>query len=91
MERLYVGACAEFLGLPWTIQSEGEAPDFVISDEAGLFGLEVTNAFTGEMADGGSVMRRQEGVTRKLLSRMSRKYKQLSGVDVHVRFSGRPI
>jgi hypothetical protein len=90
MERLYVEFCASRLGAAWTI-AEGEAPDFLITDEAHTFGLEVTRAFTDSSdAPGGSEVRRAEGAAVRRMARILREVEERTSIVISASFSRRP-
>lgn len=73
-ERFFVERCAELLGVAWTIEEEGERPDFIISDGETTFGLEVTEVFKDQRTMRGSRMRLGEAGRQATVDRLKAEY-----------------
>lgn len=88
-EALYVEACASQLAKPWSVVTDGEAPDFLIDDAGVRFGLEVTNLFLED--DGrGSAIRWREGLGDKVMQTIRRAYEDQSGITIDLKLPRRP-
>ena len=46
-ERFFVEQAARLLGKTWNIGPDNECPDFIVSEGLHIFGLEVSEIFTG--------------------------------------------
>jgi hypothetical protein len=88
-ERFFVEEAIRSLGVGWTISEERDPPDFIIADGDHHFGLDVADIFGGPQNEHGSLMKRAESDTQKLLNNLRRQYEAATGVNVRVKFLGR--
>jgi hypothetical protein len=90
-ERLFVECCARLLGANWSVLEQREAPDFLMSDGTATFGLEVTQAYSDEETASGSKLRRKEGDAQKVMQKIRREHKRITGLTIDAMFFGRPL
>jgi hypothetical protein len=88
-ERFFVEQAIGSPGVGWTIREERDPPDFIIADGDHHFGLDVADIFGGSQNEHGSVMKRAESDTQKLLNNLRRQYEAETGVNLCVKFLGR--
>ncbi|MCW5691612.1 MAG: hypothetical protein KIT48_04545 [Pseudolabrys sp.] len=88
-ERFYVEQAARLLGATWGIGPDRESPDFVISDGASTFGLEVSMLFTGQQSAAGSAVKKSESKTQKAIQNLRLQYEAIHNVPLAVKFVGR--
>ncbi|MCF8468877.1 MAG: hypothetical protein K9G33_15865 [Sneathiella sp.] len=84
-EKFYVERAAELLNQTWCIQKHTESPDFLIKDDHGCFGLEVTNIFKGDTTERGSVQKGPENQRGKKLSEFQKEYEEKTETKIHLR------
>ena len=87
-ERFLVEKAAEFLGKTWTLGPDREHPDFVVTEGAQQFGLEVCEIFTGQQSGAGSHMKREESETQRAANAIRREYESKKNIPLSVRFVG---
>jgi hypothetical protein len=56
-ERFFVEEAAKLLGKTWDLGQDREHPDFLVTDGAQRFGLEVSELFKGPQGESGSAMK----------------------------------
>lgn len=87
-ERFFVERAAELLGKKWRLGPDREHPDFIATEGAQKFGLEVSEIFTGQQNNGGSHMKRTESETQRAVNALRRKYESKTNIPLSVRFVG---
>ncbi len=86
-ERFFVERAAEFLGKIWTLE-DCECPDFIVTEGAQKFGLEVRDLFTGKQSGAGSHLKRTESVTQQAVDALRHDYEAITNIPLSVRFVG---
>ena len=86
-ERFFVERAAEFLGKIWTLE-DCECPDFIVTEGAQKFGLEVRDLFTGKQSGAGSHLKRTESVTQQAVDALRHDYEATTNIPLSVRFVG---
>jgi len=86
-ERFFVEQAAQSIGKSWRIEP-GEGPDFIVWEGPQTFGLEVSETFTGRHVRAGSVMKRQESETQRVINRLRRQYEEVTDLALRVQFVG---
>ena len=86
-ERFFVERAAELLGKIWTL-ADCECPDFIVTEGAQQFGLEVRDIFTGEHSRAGSDMKRGESETQQAADALRREYEAITNIPLSVRLVG---
>lgn len=87
-ERFFVERAAELLGKRWRLGPDREHPDFIVTEGAQQFGLEVFEIFTGQQNDAGSHMKRKESETQRAVNAFRRKYESKDNIALIVKFVG---
>lgn len=86
-ERFFVEKAAELLGKIWTL-ADCECPDFIVTEGAQQFGLEVRSLFTGKQSRVGSHMKREESETQQAVDALRREYKATTNIPLSVKLVG---
>lgn len=87
-ERYFVKRAAECMGRKWSIDQECECPDFIMSEGAHRFGLEVCEIFTGKQGKKGARMKERESISQKKVNALQREYELKENVLLSVKFVG---
>ncbi len=87
-ERFVVEKAAELLGKEWRLGPDRENPDFIVTEGAEQFGLEVGEIFTGPQDEIGSHMKKAESDTQKAVNALRREYEAKDGTPLIVKFVG---
>lgn len=72
-EKMFCERASCLLNEKWQIEKEEESPDFIISDSAGSFGVEITECHIGEYSQKGSQVIREEQERKKTLEKIREK------------------
>ncbi len=86
-ERFFVERAAELLGKIWTL-ADCECPDFIVTEGAQQFGLEVRDLFTGKQSRAGSHMEIMESETQQAVDALRRDYEATTNIPLSVRLVG---
>ena len=87
-ERFFVEKAAELLGKGWCLGPNRENPDFIVTEGAKQFGLEVCEIFTGPQDEIGSHMKRAESETQRAVNALRREYEAKENIPLIVKFVG---
>ncbi len=87
-ERFLAEQAAIRLGKTWNIGPDREAPDFLVSDDAQQFDLEVSEIFAGRLTQAGSEMKRTESETQRKINELRNLYETLDDTPLSVQFIG---
>jgi hypothetical protein len=87
-ERFWAEQVARHLGTVWALDSEREAPDFVVTEGDVQFGLEVTELFKGQQGPNGSIEKTRESRTQRSVNGLAREYEAIADVPLTVKFVG---
>ncbi len=87
-ERFFVEKAAELLGKGWCLDPDRETPDFIVSEGADQFGLEVCEIFTGPQDEIGAHMKRAESETQRAVNALRREYEAKENIPLIVKFVG---
>lgn len=87
-ERFFVEAAAKLMGKTWTIGPDRERPDFLVTESAQQFGLEVCEIFTGQQNRGGSAMKEKESHGQQTVDALRREYEAITNIPLIVKLVG---
>lgn len=87
-ESFFVEEAAKLLGKEWRLGPDRENPDFIVTEGAEQFGLEVVDIFTGPQDDHGSHMKKAESDTQKAVNALRDEYETKDGTPLIVKFVG---
>jgi hypothetical protein len=87
-ERFFVDAAAKLMGKTWTIGPDREHPDFLVTEGAQQFGLEVCEIFTGQQRRAGSAMKEMESHGQRAVDAPRREYEAISNIPLIVKLVG---
>ena len=87
-ERNFVKEAAKHLGKLWSIGLDCECPDFIVTEGGQQFGLEVCEIFTGEENGSGSVRKRCESDTQRMINAVRQEYEVVENIPLIVKFVG---
>lgn len=87
-ERGLAQTAAERLGATWNLGVDCEHPDFIVTEGAQQFGLEVSEIFTGRQGRDGSAMREEEAKTQRNIDDLRRQYEASTNTPLTVRLLG---
>ena len=87
-ERFFVEEAAKLLGKEWRLGPNRENPDFIVTEGAEQFGLEVSDIFTGPQDEHGSHMKRAESETQRAVNALRREYEAKNSTPLIVKFVG---
>lgn len=88
LERHYAAETARLLGQHWVLGPDRESPDFVVDANGQLFGLEVTEIFSGPTDGRGAVMKRAESKRQKRIQRLQEEYEAEEAIPLVVQLVG---
>jgi hypothetical protein len=88
-ERFFVEQAAGLLGKAWILEEDREHPDFIVTEGAWRFGLEVCEIFTGPQDRTGSAMKRTESTLHRQLEALRREYEAITPTTLRVQIVGR--
>ena len=80
---------AKSLGMTWIFSDDRERPDFVVTEGAEQFGLELSDIFIGPQSNAGSAMKQHESNTQRVVNDLRRQYEAVADIPLHVRFVGK--
>lgn len=87
-ERSFVEIAAGHLGKDWSIGQDRERPDFIVTEGAHRFGLEVCEIFTGKQDKKGARMKERESISRKKVNALQREYELKENILLSANFVG---
>lgn len=87
-ECFFVQRAAELLGKTWNLGPDRECPDFIVTEGAQQFDLEVREIFAGQQSGAGSLMKREESETQRAVKALRREYESKKNTPLSVRFVG---
>jgi hypothetical protein len=87
-ERFFVEAAAKLMGKTWTIGPDREHPDFLVTEGAQQFGLEVCEIFAGQQGRAGSAMKEMESHGQQTVDALRREYEAISNIPLVVKLVG---
>jgi hypothetical protein len=87
-ERFFVEAAAKLMGKTWTIGPDREIPDFLVTEGAQQFGLEVCEIFTGLQDERGSAMKEMESSAQRSVDALRREYEAITNIPLIVKLVG---
>ncbi|MEA2951342.1 MAG: hypothetical protein QOJ96_862 [Alphaproteobacteria bacterium] len=87
-ERFFVEEAAKLLDKAWTLGPDQEAPDFLVTEGAHQFGLEVCNIFMGSHSKTGSAMKKGESDVQRCVEALRREYEEKTNIPLSVKFVG---
>lgn len=87
-ERFFVERAAEIMGRTWALDHNCEHPDFIVTEEAHQFGLEVCEIVTGRQGRDGSAMKEEESKTQRNVDDLRRQYEAVTNIPLTVRLVG---
>ena len=87
-ERFYVEIAAKLLGRGWCLGPDRENPDFIVTEGAEQFGLEVCEIFTGPQNRSGARMKRAESETQRVVNALQGEYEAKDNIPLIVKFVG---
>jgi hypothetical protein len=87
-ERFFVEAAAKLMGKTWTIGPDREHPDFLVTEGAQQFGLEVCEIFAGRQGRAGSAMKEMESHGQRAVDALRREYETITNVPLIVKLVG---
>lgn len=87
-ERHFVEEAAKRLGKSWNLGSDREHPDFLVTEGEHQFGLEVCEIFTGLENKSGSVNKKGESDTQRMINAVRKEFEAIENIPLTVRFVG---
>jgi hypothetical protein len=87
-ERFFVEEAACRLGKNWIVGPDREQPDFVVTEEAHQFGLEVSEIFTGPQDSSGAAMKQVESQAQRVVNSLRNEYEATTNIPLTVKFVG---
>jgi hypothetical protein len=87
-ERFFVEEAGRSLGKTWKLGEDREHPDFVVTEGAQQFGLEVCDVFMGQQGRAGSAMKAKESNTQRLVNALRLEYEAIANIPLSVKFVG---
>jgi hypothetical protein len=88
LERHFAEEAGKLLEKPWTIGPDREHPDFLIREDKHQFGLEVGEIFIGKANNKGSIRKKDEAKTQKMINAARREYESIQNIPLSVKFVG---
>ncbi|HWX76075.1 MAG TPA: hypothetical protein VNY32_01290 [Candidatus Acidoferrales bacterium] len=76
------------MGKTWTIGPDREHPDFLVTEGAQQFGLEVCEIFAGQQGRAGSAMKEMESHGQQTVDALRREYEAISNIPLVVKLVG---
>ena len=83
-----VERAAELLGKEWRLGPDREHPDFIVTEGAEKFGLEIVEIFTGPQDDHGAHKKKAESDTQKAVNALRAEYEKRDDTQLIVKFVG---
>ncbi len=77
------------LGKTWHLGSDREHPDFLVTEDEHLFGLEVCEIFTGSQGRSGSTMKKNESDIQRTIEALRQEYEAISNIPLTVKLVGK--
>jgi hypothetical protein len=87
-ERFFAEEAARSLGKTWNLGGDRENPDFVVTEGAQQFGLEVCDVFMGLQNRAGAAMKAKESATQRRMNALRREYEAIADIPLTVKFVG---
>lgn len=87
-ERFWAEQAARHLGMVWTLGADREAPDFIVIEGDGQFGLEITELFAGSIGPDGSAAKARESRTQRSVNDLRQAYEAINNIPLIVKFVG---
>jgi hypothetical protein len=87
-ERFFVEEAAKLMGKTWSLGPDREHPDFLVTEGAQQFGLEVCEIFTGQQGRAGSAMKEMESNTQRAVDHLQREYEEITNIPLIVKLVG---
>jgi hypothetical protein len=87
-ERLITEEAAKLMGKTWDLGPDREHPDFLITEGTQRFGLEVSEIFMGSQSRAGSVMKKRESDTQRVVNALRHEYETVANIPLTVKFVG---
>ena len=87
-ERFFIEETGKFLGKTWIIGPDRESPDFLVEEGPQIFGLEVSEVFTGPKSRSGAQMKERESNTQKIIDALRAKYEKRNNIPLRVLLVG---
>jgi hypothetical protein len=81
-ERFFVEAAAKLMKKTWTIGPDREHPDFLVTEGAQQFRLEVCEIFTGRQGRAGSAMKKMESRGQRPVDDLRREYEATTNIPL---------
>jgi hypothetical protein len=87
-ERFFVEEAAKRLGKTWDLGPDREHPDFLVTEDAQQFGLEVSEIFMGPQSRAGSAMKEMESNTQRAVEALRHEYEAIANTPLRAQFVG---
>jgi hypothetical protein len=87
-ERFFVAEAAKLMGKTWSLGPDREHPDFLVTEGAQQFGLEVCEIFTGPQNKRGSAMKEIESNAQRAVDALRREYEAITNIPLIVKLVG---
>ncbi len=87
-ERFFVEEAKRVLGKTWSLGPDCEHPDFLVTEDARQFGLEVAEIFNGPMRRAGAAMKEMESNQQRSIELLRTEYEATSNIPLSVKFAG---
>jgi hypothetical protein len=87
-ERFFVEEAAKLMGKTWSLGPDREHPDFLVTEGAQQFGLEVSEIFTGRQGRTGSAMKEIESKTQRAVDALRHEYETITNIPLIVKLVG---
>ena len=81
-ERFFVEAAAKLMNKTWSLGPDREHPDFLVTEGAQQFGLEVSEIFTGRRDRAGSAMKEKESKAQRAVDALRREYEAITNIPL---------
>jgi hypothetical protein len=87
-ERFFAEEGAKLMGKTWNLGPDREHPDFLMTEGAQQFGLEVSEIFTGWQDRAGSAMKEKESKAQRAVDALRREYEAITNIPLIVKLVG---
>src|ERR1700730_402683 len=87
-ERFFAEEAAKLMGKTWNLGPDREHPDFLVTEGAQQFGLEVSEIFTGRQDRAGSAMKEKESKAQRSVDALRREYEAVTNIPLIVKLVG---
>jgi hypothetical protein len=87
-ERFFVEAAEKLMGKTWTLGPDREIPDFLVTEGAQQFGIEVCEIFTGQQDRAGSAMKEAESHGQRAVDALRREYEAITNIPLIIKLVG---